>query len=233
MLYGASIAGATLEQLHSSTDRRKGQIMKYQMVNEELQIASCSIADLTVKQVQQFTEQWEEGASLGTLTLFYERNGGLLVLNRDNKNYEIYKNMAEAYLKASKEEQEEIIKKAPKDLEETFMVLNNCIKRRTIGKACESTEREQNAYMARMAKEIKQREDAIDALAGKERAFWNKIEKVKKMDTSRYAMKWWQIELIAKLYNNNYINASYTEFCYGFYQGMQYIKNQAKKRKVV
>ena len=28
VLYGASIAGATLEQLHSSTDWRKGQIMK-------------------------------------------------------------------------------------------------------------------------------------------------------------------------------------------------------------
>ena len=28
VLYGASIAGATLEQLHSSTDRRKGQIME-------------------------------------------------------------------------------------------------------------------------------------------------------------------------------------------------------------
>ena len=36
------------------------------MENEELQIASCSIADLTVKQAQQFTEQWGEGASLGT-----------------------------------------------------------------------------------------------------------------------------------------------------------------------
>ena len=86
--------------------------------------------------------------------------------------------------------------------------------------------------MDKMAKEINNREDTIGALTGKERAFWNKIEKVKKMDTSRYAMKWWQTELIAKLYNNNYINASYTEFCYGFYQGMQYMKNQTKCKVV-
>ena len=104
------------------------------------------------------------------------------------------------------------------------------IKKQEAGKeareSAEQKEREQIAYMDRMAKEIKQREDAVGALAGKERVFWNKIEKVKKMDISRYVMKWWQIELIAKLYNNNYVNASYTEFCYGFYQGMQYMKNQ-------
>ena len=104
VLYGASIAGATLEQLHSSIDRRKGQIMKYQMVNEELQIASCSIADLTVKQAQQFTEQWGEGASLGTLTLFYEPDSGLLVLNRDNPHYENYRGIAEGYLSSNDEQ---------------------------------------------------------------------------------------------------------------------------------
>ena len=94
--------------------------------------------------------------------------------------------------------------------------------------SAERKKRERIEYVDKMAKEIKNREDTIGALTGKERAFWNKIEKVKKMDISRYVMKWWQIELIAKLYNNNYINAGYTEFCYGFYQGMQYIKNQAK-----
>lgn len=96
---------------------------------------------------------------------------------------------------------------------------------------CESAERkkrEQIEYMDKMSKEIKQREDTIGALTGKQRAFWNKVEKVKKMDIGRYSMKWWQTELIARLYNNNYVNASYTEFCYGFYQGMQYIKNQTK-----
>lgn len=98
--------------------------------------------------------------------------------------------------------------------------------------SAERKNREQIEYMDKMAKEVKQREDTIGALTGKEKVFWNKIEKVKKMDISRYVMKWWQTELIAKLYNNNYINASYIEFCYGFYQGMQYMKNQANKRKI-
>ena len=46
--------------------------MNYQMINEELRIASCSIADLTLKQAQQFLKQWEEGAKLGT---FQEEKG--------------------------------------------------------------------------------------------------------------------------------------------------------------
>lgn len=205
--------------------------MKYQIINEELQIASCSIADLTMEQVQHFLKQWHPGDSIGTLTLFFENETGLLVLNRDNKNYEAYKDIAEAFLVASEDGQKEIIKKAPKGMEETFMVLSNCIKHRTIGEACESAERkkrEQMEYMDKIKKEVKQREDMIGALTGREKVFWNKIEKMKKMDISRYVMKWWQVELIAKLYNNNYINASYNEFCYGFYQGMQYMKNQAK-----
>ena len=111
--------------------------MAYKMENEELQIASCSIADLTMEQVQHFLKQWHPGDSIGTLTLFFDNETGLLVLNRDNNNYETYEDIVEAYLKASKEEQEEIIEKAPKGLEETFTVLNNCIKCRTIGREIE------------------------------------------------------------------------------------------------
>lgn len=108
--------------------------MKYQIINEELKIASCSIADLTMKQAQQFMEQWEEGASLGTLTLFYERETGLLVLNRDNKCYSFYKDLAEKYLAADEKRREKFTKKASEELEETITVLDNCIKHRIADK---------------------------------------------------------------------------------------------------
>lgn len=98
--------------------------------------------------------------------------------------------------------------------------------------SAERKNREQIEYMDKMAKEIKKREDTIGALTGKEKVFWDKIEKVKKMDISRYVMKWWQVELIARLYNNNYINASYNEFCYGFYQGMQHMRIRQKNKVV-
>lgn len=41
--------------------------MNYEMVNEELQIASVRLADLTMKQVESFLKNWEPGASIGEL----------------------------------------------------------------------------------------------------------------------------------------------------------------------
>lgn len=97
--------------------------------------------------------------------------------------------------------------------------------------AFERKEKEHKEYMQRMAEEIEERKKAIASLTGKDRIFWEKIEKVQKMNIGRYCMTWSQRELIARLYKNNYINASYNDFCYGFYQGMQYMKNQAKKKR--
>lgn len=97
--------------------------------------------------------------------------------------------------------------------------------------AAAKKEKQHAECMKRMAEEIKARNEAIASLTGKERALWNKIEKVKKMNIHHYVMSSWQTELIAKIYKNNYLNASYETFCYGFHQGMQYMKNQSKKRK--
>ena len=73
----------------------------------------------------------------------------------------------------------------------------------------------------------------ISSLAGKERKFWDKIEKVYKMDISRYDMKAWQAMLIAEIYNNNYLDASYETFCFGFHQGLKYAENGMKTQKLV
>lgn len=92
--------------------------------------------------------------------------------------------------------------------------------------------KQEKAQFDRMQREIAERKDKIASFTGRELTFWNKIAKVKQMkDISRYCMVYWQTMLIAELYNNNYINASYTEFCYGFYQGMQYMKNKKRKEK--
>ncbi len=111
--------------------------MVYQVVNEELQIASCSIAELTTKQARQFTEQWGENASLGTLTLFYDPSDGLLVLNRDNKYYNKYKDIAEFYLLGNDKQRKELRDKAPESMQETLQVLEACICDRTAKKYSE------------------------------------------------------------------------------------------------
>ena len=97
--------------------------------------------------------------------------------------------------------------------------------------AAERKEKEHNEYMQRTAEKIEERKKAIASLTGKDKTFWEKIKKIGKMDIGRYHMNCSQIMLIARLFDNNYIDASYSAFCYGFHQGMRYMKNQSKKRK--
>lgn len=62
--------------------------MSYEVINEELKIAKCSITDLTIGQVHNFLESWGDDSKIGTLTMFYDREKELLVLNEDNDMYE-------------------------------------------------------------------------------------------------------------------------------------------------
>ena len=108
--------------------------MKYQIINEELQIASCSIADLTLEQAQQFMEQWEDGAPLRSLTLFFEPKTGLLVLNRDNERFEDYKEIAENYLALKCSERMKILNAVPESIKETMTTLERGIRMRIVDK---------------------------------------------------------------------------------------------------
>ena len=92
-------------------------------------------------------------------------------------------------------------------------------------------EAKEKAIFKRMQEGVKERQIAIASLEGREKVFWRKIERIQKMDISRYCMKASDVYFLAELYKNNLINASQPIFCFGFYQGMQYLKNQARKRK--
>lgn len=106
--------------------------MKFEVINEKLKIAACGLADLTLEQVQSFLEQWQEGSSIGTLTLFFDRESGYVVLNRDNKDYDFYLALAEKFMVADKQGREKIYQEAPKELGETLLVLKNARVRRVI-----------------------------------------------------------------------------------------------------
>lgn len=97
--------------------------------------------------------------------------------------------------------------------------------------AATKKEKQHAECMKRMAEEVKAQKELIESLTGKEKAFWDKIEKAERMVKSRYTMKYWQLALMSKIYKNNYLNASYKTFCYGFHQGMMYMKNLYKKNE--
>lgn len=101
----------------------------FKIIDKKLGLASCSISDLTMKQVHDFLSGWEEGASIGTLTLFYDEERNLVVLNQDNKNYERIHDMVRGYLELNEEKRDEALQKVPESLKETFGVLNQSIKK--------------------------------------------------------------------------------------------------------
>lgn len=80
----------------------------YEVVNQKLGIKACRIGDLGKELVFSFLNQWEEGAKIGELTLFFEEKTGALVLNKDNPLYESYLKLSEEYLDADNETRKEI-----------------------------------------------------------------------------------------------------------------------------
>ena len=106
--------------------------MAYKLVDEELQIYSCSLADLTLKQTAVILRQWEKDTKIGELTVFYNPITGNLVLNRDNKDYEDMLEIAQCYLKASDKSRENALEENCSRGIEELEVLNNCVKDRMI-----------------------------------------------------------------------------------------------------
>ena len=108
--------------------------MNYETINEELGIKACKLEDLTTEILSCFLGQLEEGATIGTLTLFYDGKTGDIVLNKNNKLYESYLNLAESYLSASADVRREIRENSPISTKETLDVLEKCLKSRRIEK---------------------------------------------------------------------------------------------------
>lgn len=96
----------------------------YEIIDEALKIASCGINDLTFEQASSFLSQWEEGATLGSLTLFINTETGYLVLNRDNAMYEHNLKLSKTHLSASDGQIEKYRNKLGGRLSETVEVID-------------------------------------------------------------------------------------------------------------
>lgn len=104
--------------------------MNYEIVNEELKIASISLADLTFEKTQEILKQWDNGAKIGTLSFFFHPSDGWLYLNRDNKQYKVYLNLVEAYLGGDYEIRKKMMKSFSKNHYEEMRVLEKCVQHR-------------------------------------------------------------------------------------------------------
>lgn len=104
----------------------------YETLNEDLKIDACNLCDLTADQVSRFLQLWEEGAKIGSLTVFCDENNNL-VLNKDHGMYDSYRELAELYMGGDDELRKQIEEKLP-DQNETLQVMENCLKWRQINK---------------------------------------------------------------------------------------------------
>ena len=88
--------------------------MAYELINKELNVWSCCIADLTMRQVNSFLSLWEPGAKIGSLTVFseeYEPGNVRLVINRDWDDFETFARFVPRYLQASEDKRGELHEK--------------------------------------------------------------------------------------------------------------------------
>lgn len=104
----------------------------YKIIDEKLGLASCSLSELTMQQVTCILNQFEDNAPIATLTLFYDKAEDIVVLNSDNKDFDIYLRSAEAFLKADREKEQEIVDKVPSGCRETLKVLRDVKRARKI-----------------------------------------------------------------------------------------------------
>lgn len=89
--------------------------MIYELINRELNLWSCSIADMTMEQIECFLKQWNDGSRIGALTLFYDMKEKAIVLNRDHKNYDFYLKVCTRYLSIGKDKREQFAAKIKSD----------------------------------------------------------------------------------------------------------------------
>lgn len=107
----------------------------YEVISEELDIKACGLADLTTEQVNHFLGYWKEGTKIGSLTVFFERDTGTLVLNKDHVMYDMWRELAEGYMGASSEARKEMLGQCPETrIKEALQVMENCLEYRKIKK---------------------------------------------------------------------------------------------------
>lgn len=111
----------------------------YEVLDKELMIEACNIGDLTLDQIERFLRLWGDGSKLETLTLFL-KNDGTIVLNKDNPNFEYYKDLVYIGLKGDKKIREELRSKISNGFGETLNTIESAISLRNVNKTMDMLE---------------------------------------------------------------------------------------------
>lgn len=171
------------------------------IVNEELRIQSCGIEDLSEEKKELFVKQFN-GDSISTLTLFYDSDYDLVVLNHDNMDYDLYELVAVSYLEADSKKKKYIKEKSNDLLSETFQVLDGVIE-----------------YRKRL--EIDQKAKKLKKILGQQ-PMENYIEVLDMLEALKRIDERWQEPGWRSLFE-------YNTYMYGYIQGIRAERNRRKK----
>ena len=80
--------------------------MSYELINQELNLWSCSISDLTMEQVNCFLGQWSKDSTISSLTVFYEPSDDKIVINKDLTGFNTYIKLILGYFSLSEDERQ-------------------------------------------------------------------------------------------------------------------------------
>ena len=122
--------------------------MGYEVINQELNIKTCSIGDLTLEQVQSFLQLWDDGKPISLLTAFIDEEDEALVLNKDDKRYDLYLAMCEKYLSTTDEKRTNFREKSKDNPHyNTVCLLDKLIELRRVGEVMKMLGNQKEKYV--------------------------------------------------------------------------------------
>lgn len=84
----------------------------YKVIDDELKVYSCQISNLIIEQAKEFFKCFEEDFTLADMTVFYDENEGVVVINSDNQYFDICKDLVIKYLRVDEEKRNKVKEEA-------------------------------------------------------------------------------------------------------------------------
>lgn len=101
--------------------------MYFTVIDEDKQLGSCKIAEIP-KELAELLKQNIDGHTLEELTFFYDDKSNYIVLNEENKLFELYKALVLDLLECTCTQLLNMIPNAPASVRNAISIVSNVLK---------------------------------------------------------------------------------------------------------
>lgn len=88
--------------------------MRYEVIDKNLKLYCCRISDLTFKQTNEVLKDLDDDSTISELSLFYDPKECVIVLNKDNVNYDLYRIYIHKYMSLTPENRANVMENVKK-----------------------------------------------------------------------------------------------------------------------